>query len=1290
MRTIKKFYLSLLLFCTLAFSAFSANVTITMNSISRTMSLAEKGTGTPVDVGTPTASYVYTFNADPGTYVLTGFNTNNVSNGTIEIEVADEAEQAFSFTTVTAGATNFGWVLGTDYTVNHISSSREGVIRVNTRGTSVTANRVTFLMLIGDSYYVDLLPGEARQTQGFLANYLMATVTSASVNATGAIPVGYDYEITVPEEATLFVGRKFAHFVPFKEIEPKSFTNNAGKKVYQYFLANSQVYNFRVSQPGKLTNAGYFTMSQSLAPLEVTEAMLNANDPKRIDQDVTSNSGLNVGDILLNINEKGHLKMNVTDQHRMLSMRSWQLTDNSTNNYFIEPDFHYTVINESGNPDNSVVTVDEKGVITAVGNGTAIVLVTYDAISLNASYTMGREWGAIWPENTGAFVVTVGDVASGIVSNITINESLNATTKKVAGDAVDAEHDVFYYLSSTDGYDYTFTPTGVESVTIAYPAIGTQSATYNGFSSEGVTANEDGSYTVRLKQGRNIVKMTSVGGVSEYQVFTAKPTNYIVKNLSNPDEQIQPGDEIAIVFSGLFHPANKLAGIYNMSAYVQFNGIPNGTSLILSANQYTFGSSESAQTVKLTVPSDWDTDVNLALQEGVIQVNGFGDPIGNHRNTSLDFGRSPNFTAIAHQTYFGSLPGVSVDIHETAYYTVNFTSLPEGASVTVFDNKKTALTPVSENSYAQSFGTYTYEIACTGYKMLRGSFSISSLSPTTQDIQIQMEQVGANGWDGTTTTQPEIVTIEESATVGGAFEGMEGYYKISSGYELAWFSNRINNVTNTGNAVLLNDIDLCNFAWTPIGASATAKQFNGTFNGASKTVSGIYINNTSANQALFGYINSATIKNLTVAGSITSTNDFVAGVVGRSTGASTIQNCHNHATVSGKMYVAGVLAHSNAAVLTMADCSNSGAVSATSTYCAGILGMHTGGAASYNSTFINLINSGTITGASYTSGVIGNSSQAKLIENCHNTGSVSGTNYVSGIVSAAAAQNGNVLINACTNKGSITSTAASGYTGGIVGNQTLSSTNQIVVRNCYNTANIQGAGMIGGISGSMHASAVIENSYNVGVISASTGFAGSIKGVSANGILTNVYTLLDTYTDGAVVKTVGEFASGEVAWLLGNAFGQTIDTDNLPVLNGVAVYKVTYINNFDAETGTLYTNGNLPVMQKTGYTSKWLTGVSGSEIEEVSADAELYVLFTPDTATGSEIVKSGFGVYPNPFTDYLQVKSDRDQMLKIINISGQILMHVQVYEGINRIDVSSLPKGSYIVNCGSEKMKIVK
>ncbi len=67
-------------------------------------------------------------------------------------------------------------------------------------------------------------------------------------------------------------------------------------------------------------------------------------------------------------------------------------------------------------------------------------------------------------------------------------------------------------------------------------------------------------------------------------------------NVNRPGSKIfQPGDQLAIQYSGLRHPANKLAGIYNMSAYVTYNGVPNGTSLILSANQYKFGSSDKAR-----------------------------------------------------------------------------------------------------------------------------------------------------------------------------------------------------------------------------------------------------------------------------------------------------------------------------------------------------------------------------------------------------------------------------------------------------------------------------------------------------------------------------------------------------------------------------------------------------------------------------------------------------------------------------------------------------------------------
>ena len=99
-----------------------------------------------------------------------------------------------------------------------------------------------------------------------------------------------------------------------------------------------------------------------------------------------------------------------------------------------------------------------------------------------------------------------------------------------------------------------------------------------------------------------------------------------------------------------------------MSAYVTYNGIPNGTALILGANQYTFGSAPKAQAVTVTIPEDFDTTEEFVLNDGVLQVNGYGDPIGNHRNISPTAGRSPNFTAIAHKTYFGAVPEVCITV----------------------------------------------------------------------------------------------------------------------------------------------------------------------------------------------------------------------------------------------------------------------------------------------------------------------------------------------------------------------------------------------------------------------------------------------------------------------------------------------------------------------------------------------------------------------------------------------------------------------------------------------------
>lgn len=56
--------------------------------------------------------------------------------------------------------------------------------------------------------------------------------------------------------------------------------------------------------------------------------------------------------------------------------------------------------------------------------------------------------------------------------------------------------------------------------------------------------------------------------------------------------------------------------------------------------------------------------------------------------------------------------------------------------------------------------------------------------------------------------------------------------------------------------------------WTPLGDSSAA--FTATFEGNGYTINNLYINTTTTGAGLFGYINSATFQNLSIAGELSS------------------------------------------------------------------------------------------------------------------------------------------------------------------------------------------------------------------------------------------------------------------------------------------------------------------------------------------------------------------------------------------------------------------------------------
>lgn len=130
---------------------------------------------------------------------------------------------------------------------------------------------------------------------------------------------------------------------------------------------------------------------------------------------------------------------------------------------------------------------------------------------------------------------------------------------------------------------------------------------------------------------------------------------------------------------------------------------------------------------------------------------------------------------------------------------------------------------------------------------------------------------------------------------------------ISTLGELEAFRDAVNNGdTYAGKTVILvNDIDMSEKygegegkeSWTPIGTSS--KKFSGTFDGSGHEITGLYINAPNdREQGLFGCIEYAEVKNLGVSGTVIGEWD-VGGVAGYS-GYSSITNCYNTGTITGK------------------------------------------------------------------------------------------------------------------------------------------------------------------------------------------------------------------------------------------------------------------------------------------------------------------------------------------------------------------------------------------------------
>lgn len=258
--------------------------------------------------------------------------------------------------------------------------------------------------------------------------------------------------------------------------------------------------------------------------------------------------------------------------------------------------------------------------------------------------------------------------------------------------------------------------------------------------------------------------------------------------------------------------------------------------------------------------------------------------------------------------------------------------------------------------------------------------------------------------NGTITGNPALITGSGTVT---------DPYQINTAAGLKWFRDKVNDAKTKEEtkicAVLTADIDLKNEEWTPIGIGNGTENngatidfpYSGTFDGNGHTISGLNVNYRDKNGGLFCYVMNATIKNLTVAGSVThSSGDGVAygGIVGCAD-SSTIENCTNRCTVTGNWYAGGIVGWSTDSDII--GCANFGNISSPS-FSGGICGKIGGqnDAAGIDATIRDCYNVGMVSGK-YAGGITGQSDSEHidiLIANCYNVGSLHGSDGTGEII----------------------------------------------------------------------------------------------------------------------------------------------------------------------------------------------------------------------------------------------------------------------------------------------------
>lgn len=832
--------------------------------------------------------------------------------------------------------------------------------------------------------------------QTFTASYRAATAKVLTINTR------IELTVTVPTDATFGLYFQWNNFNT-TEVAPNGneedsyadrWTVNGDTKTATYFISKSNSnYTWRLSDDTHVTQAGWLASQSESGKLTVSFAESAATD--RVSHDF-SNLGTQTinrdeADLQVNLDPSGYEA--ITGTTRVRAYRHWQLINSDAGNIMVEPDFHWNTLTGDAaiSPVNGGNATANWADVTP-GTQDSIIAVHYDSVDVNPGNhgSHGGLFPATSPERVGVMVVGGTGVTHGTAdAKVKYNMASGVTTTR--SEDWDYNYDTWFYETSETNPALDFTVNATGSVKVEYALAATDNSmktTVSGFQS--VSADADGNYAVPLagfntigngKGGTVILKMTDSTGVSYRLVRVAKVT-ITVENVSNPGENIMPGDQVKLSFDGMYRAVNKISGIFNPTIFKptyfagetkyegtlgQYQKMDNATVTVTIPEDVTFA--DGAATAQYTLTNGYTYGSMYAA------ANPFA-----FLYSMTDTGVGTNFNAVTVNYYMNHYADAVVTVYQKVTYKTKLNITDEngkavdGVTVTLLGRDgKTPITANEDGTYTLGYGPYTYTLVKDGYVVTRGSFSLGSAdAANVKDGVLTVKtavlpKVGENAWDGKTKTEPK--------------KDGNGVYLIGTAAELAWFAA----TDGKSSAKLTADIELAGYDWTPL------KKFYGTFDGQGHVIRNLYINSTSNTLGLISYLQGgASVTGLGITGSVTCTNNTriaqAGGIVGYMYDKASITQCWSAVNVTSNKHAGGIAGYTAGGSI-ITNCYASGNITTTSKnecYLGGICG--SGFSNTNGATLTNCYSIGDVTGtsgaASYLGGLSPDKTAEHYVDNC--------------------------------------------------------------------------------------------------------------------------------------------------------------------------------------------------------------------------------------------------------------------------------------------------------------------